>query len=597
MGKVILHITDLHLNNFEGSDEHLRKGFFQEYLESFADALKKNHPKIDFALFTGDFVDIGKVENLIHVDEIITFLAKKIGLTKKQIGVCIGNHDYKYKDENGSNSQQVRKPFHDFSRVYANGKAIFSNERFSLNKIKSDLFYLAIDSTLDTGLAKNYKALLARIAVNKKDDSRRRPGNMAEAEIDNIITIIRSKLKDTDVLLIGCHYPVEKFLGSSMYGEEDNFDDNHVWDKASQLRIRINKIKTKATCWFFGDTHLPDTIQIDHICYCMTGRFGTSTSKPSQIRRQGRVVEISDIGPNSVTTIQNESLTHQDSPSDANWKSEKSSIRTVVRSVLNNLEKSPNPTPPLVNNFIDLIDSETEDEIVNKIVKENLYSFGRFRTTHNNTSLGWVSINPLLNSGKILTTIVDKSKKRIESLQINSPSTSIIIGLDFWGAIMATQVAVGTGISSYCIATRGSGQYASAFEVNHDILTSRLTALKDVILFIDVVSCGETINTVIENIKKLKSSIKFHAISVIIGGGEYNVDYAKKIKSFGTFCRKLKIPIVKDDDLPSSEILPYTIDFGFKPKSLLQLDLSSHLKQKTKLIKKTKPKKVIRKKV
>ncbi len=600
MSKIVLHITDLHIHDFHGVDEHLRKGFYHEYIDGFVVAVKKNHEKIDFVLLTGDFVDQGNVANFPYVAEVVDYLAKKLGINKKQVGVCIGNHDYKYKDENGENSLEIREPFLSFSQSYANKKPLFTSDRFSFVKIQKDLFFLSIDSTLDTNLSKNYNDLLKKIVINKDNDSRTKPGNLIDSETDTIVNIIRSKVKKESILLIGCHYPLEKFPGNSMYGEEDNFDDKHVWDKASQLRNRINNISAKATCWFFGDTHLPDTIREGQVCYCMTGRFGTTTTKPSQIRRQGRIIEISDSGPTEVTTIRCEPHTHDDSPSNIEWKSEKTTIRTVIPGVLKAPEQSNDSNTSLsINNFIELINPEIEDEIINKIIKENLYSFGRFRTTNSNTSLGWVAMNPLLNSGKILTSIIDKSKKRIDSLNVQSPSSSMIIGLDFWGAIIASQVAVRTAISSYCIATRGSGQYSSAFEVNHDILRQRLSDIRNVILFIDVVSCGETIDKVIENIKNIKTSINFHVISVITGGRNYKPEYSRRIRSFGTFCRKLKIPIIKDDELPLAELLPYTIDLSLKPNlngSVIKSNHSIKLQKVDRSKKKASPKKRIIKK-
>ncbi len=58
----------------------------------------------------------------------------------------------------------------------------------------------------------------------------------------------------------------------------------------------------------------------------------------------------------------------------------------------------------------------------------------------------------------------------------------------------------------------------------------------------------------------LNVTINYHVISVIANGNEYDEKYANSITTFGTFCKNLKIPIIKDELLPPSSLIPYDVD-------------------------------------
>ena len=73
----ILHITDLHLENFEGdSDEFLRKGFYKEYIDRLYQSLNYKHDSvnIDYLIVTGDFINIGTVENYSSIKQILDYI-------------------------------------------------------------------------------------------------------------------------------------------------------------------------------------------------------------------------------------------------------------------------------------------------------------------------------------------------------------------------------------------------------------------------------------------------------------------------------------------------------------------------------------------
>ena len=175
MKKSILHITDLHLNSFTGTKEHLRKRYYQEYIDGLVRCIISSEQEVDIIVVSGDFIDKGKTDNFKNVTEILNYLGDKLKVDNKDVCVCIGNHDYNYKKEflNGNNSTILRKPFYDFASNYS-GEILEQNNRSFLKLIDDNTYFLSIDSTLGS---------------NKKN-LRGKPGDITDEEIDIVINDI-----------------------------------------------------------------------------------------------------------------------------------------------------------------------------------------------------------------------------------------------------------------------------------------------------------------------------------------------------------------------------------------------------------------------
>ena len=231
MNYSILHLTDFHLNSFEGESEHLRRGFYQEYVDDLLKEIFKVISKVDFLVLTGDFIDQGRIENFVYVTEIVEYLRNKLNLNNYEVCVCIGNHDYEYKKEleDGSNSIEIRAEFKNFSnRFITVDTEIVSSDRVSLKKLRENVFYLSIDSTLGSHLP----ALVGK------------PGKIEPKEIDFIVTdVIKKHVPVNAILLIGCHYPIVHFPNAFIEVDEPNWSEKHYWSQAQFLRSRINKMR------------------------------------------------------------------------------------------------------------------------------------------------------------------------------------------------------------------------------------------------------------------------------------------------------------------------------------------------------------------
>ncbi len=567
MVKTILHISDFHVHDTTALSEPLRKSFYIEYIDSLVDALEVNGIKVDYLVVTGDLIDIGKTENFPHVEKILTYLASALQIEKSKVCFCIGNHDYKVVDENGKNSNELRKPFYELAAKFGNTNATFQCARASVFKIDEDLVFLSLDPTIDLSLEQNYESLVEQISKGGKD-TRKLPAKVLDTEHDAIIDALRDVVTTNTHLVIGCHYPPNHYPESTLGAEEDDFSKNHVWAYGAELRNRINALKTLSTSWYSGDTHAGDSIQVKKTIYVMTGRFGVTKSKTSQQRRQVKIVELGANGNHAISTFSDDPRGHNDSFNSVRWDGVLSRIRPVspVKAEASSELKSEQSEE--IGAGIHLISEELETQILERIVDKKLYSFGRFKTSENSTSLGWVAIAPLLNTGSILPALIGRIRKRIfEVLKLNVQS-SVCLGLDFWGAIISSQVAVSTGALNFCVATRGNGLYHSDLEVNLIALSAKLKSVTDIVIIIDVVSCGNTIKRVINDIEKRKeelkieTKIKYHIISVITDGKQFDPDNLAKVTSFGTFCKNLRIPVVENDFLPNESIIRTSIDFS-----------------------------------
>ena len=83
----ILHITDLHLDDFKGESEFLREGFYREYINRLFSSLnqKTEHLAVDFLIVTGDFVNIGKTENFKDVEIVVDYISSKFSIDRNNI--------------------------------------------------------------------------------------------------------------------------------------------------------------------------------------------------------------------------------------------------------------------------------------------------------------------------------------------------------------------------------------------------------------------------------------------------------------------------------------------------------------------------------
>jgi orotate phosphoribosyltransferase len=539
MKKNILHITDLHLDDFEGTSEHLRRKFYREYIDLLHEKIKEDKLEIDYIIITGDFINRGKVENFIHVSEIVNYLVEKFNIQKENICCTIGNHDYKWKEEESdfSNSIELRKPYQDFTKEF-DVNIIASSDRYVLKKLDDNIYYLSIDSTL--------------YSVSGK------PGKIKDDELDEIVNdTLKNNLTENSTLLIGCHFPIISDENNFLASEEENWPENHVWINGASLRERISNLKTLHTIWFQGDVHAGDQKKIKNSTYILTGRFGSDISSISEFPRQCKIIQITETNE-SLYKYSFISKTHKPNANIGEWERiGPSEIRTIENHTIKNIDKKDDR-----QSLINVVDTEIEDEIMSDITNNDLFKIGRFKTNDAFSSIGWIKINSLMNQPALLSRIIEKSLKYINHIVTSDSSDCVILGLEVIGGILASQISVQTNTKNYIFPVRGNGRFHSAEETDKTQMFEELEKYKEAIIFIDVISSGNTVEDFVNSLKEKNSELKIHVISMITNNNSSRPTTIKNSSSYATFCSKLRVPLIKNEDLPDEKIFPIMLDFS-----------------------------------
>jgi len=531
----ILHITDLHLDNFTGESEFLRKGFYKEYIDRLYNALEnKIKPvKIDYLIVSGDFVNIGKVENYSDVEIILNYILDKFSIDKKNVCFTIGNHDYKWKELDKSDIEKEKKlknPFFKFRNKY-NSTFVVEAEHFFLSKLDYNTYYLSIDSTW-----------------NSLNGS---PGQLSVSEEDKLIASLNDNIENNDTLLIGCHFPIISFDSNFLAGEEMDWHNNHVWIKGNTLRDRIKRLNIKNIVWFHGDVHASDQKVIENEIFVLTSKFGGIADKSEQ-KRQAVLISIDESNISKIA-CKYEFPTHGQDQRLGDWDC----------SELQELRKFKINTTTINVNQDELtpFNQEVENEILRLVKERDLYKFGRFHVSEEYISLGWVDINRLMSDKELLNRISDKCYEFISSKITSLPEEYLLLGVEIIGGVIASQLSVRLNIKNSIIPVRSKSDHYSEFEFSHSSAFDNINNIKDVILFIDIISTGNTINSLIEEILLRNEKINIHVISIITNDIEKKIRSIPKTKSYITFCTKLKIPIIKHSEMPTEEYVVPNLKF------------------------------------
>lgn len=526
----ILHITDLHLDNFHDQNEFLREGFYREYIDRLHKGFKKKIDpfKIDYLIVTGDFINRGKTENYQYVEEILRYFADTFSISTSKICVSIGNHDYKWKELDAADAEsekKLREPFNTF-KGYFNSNYIKNSDHYFLSKLDNNTYFLSIDSSWRSNNGE--------------------PGELSISEEDEIVNLIRNELDNTSTLLIGCHFPIISLDNNFLSVEEDDWHTRHVWIKGATLLDRLKSIQTRNTIWFHGDVHASDQKIIEDQIFVLTSKFG-GVPDTSQQNRQAILIQIANQNIQKFTCNYQFPGHNQDQRL-GDWRCSDSHKLREISPV------KENSSDQHVDELI-AFNKEVEKEILRLVKEHELYKFGRFHVSDEYISLGWVQINRLMTDKDLLTRISDKCYEIIHPIVKNDKANSLFIGIEIIGGILASQLSVRFEIKNSIIPIRRKSDHYSEFEFSDSTLYENISGVKNVFIFIDLISSGETINSLIDDILSKNSKIHIHVISIITNDIKNKVDKIPRAKSYHTFCTALKIPIIRHDEMPSEEYL------------------------------------------
>lgn len=559
----IIHITDFHISDPAALDrtkpgELLREQFFDEYLSPLCGLLKEQiveNANLVIAI-TGDFVNVGRVAGFSHSELIIKMIQESVGASNENVFVCIGNHDYDYGSERVGEFSKARSEFVNFRSRVSKRDAKVSIDRGELFDLGFALL-LSLDSTLGGECG--------------------RPGGFEEEEADILLKDIKSA-KDTPLIVLS-HYPAEVFPGDLGGAQsEPEYLNRHTWQGAGYFRERLSAVRgSSPTVWISGDIHKPDALLSKSIYHIVTGRLGAPPdSVKSAIERQARLISIID-DKVLVSTFEFNIRTHEDQAQVGAWSCAVSGggIRRIDTDVES---KRTDHGIALVghdvevqSNFWDVLSEDLESTVESRVAELELYSLGKFVTSPNFVSLSWISVGPLLNQTGMVDSIVsamfswcctkiDVAEKDVSADQF------LFVGIDCWGAVIASQLSVKSGCPNFCVAARNGGRHASNWERVSKRLVPRLERCRYIIFVADVISSGATIRGLRDEIASLwREDHGDTALPPFLCICVFTDPFVEKGIDFtlgnAAVCLSIPMPVLPADRVPSDEFVRSVISF------------------------------------
>lgn len=575
-GHTILHVTDFHLADIgPGSREFLRPGYYREYLRDFWQKASAHLTgSVDAIVATGDFVDCGHEENFEHAHTVLMELARLANLDESGIVVCIGNHDLKRKKRADGSYDVDRIPFTTFAKRFANGSSQHESDRAVLIAGKRNVRYLMLDGTLGSTSAGDT------------------PGDLDMDSADRLINDYVRAVPEDELLIIGSHYPIAPFPDDfSTHAEGADYVKRHFWSAAVAFKKRVMQIRQKAaTVWLFGDVHHSDAYNERSHIHVLSGRLGTRVPIPdrdkpeSYLSRQGRAIVLpsADSSEAKLITCNFTPISHEPQPEMGEWTAEAAAIRRTDRfatglaiagtsAISESVEPTQEQASAAVSCPVIVLDQNLNNLIYAKIRDDSLYRMGRFRTSGDRDSLGWVSVGQLLGSGEYLASFCSASlrwlSQRFELKPHRNGAEFAFIGIDCWGAAVAAILGSASGATSICIAVRGEGRFHTTGELVDDDVGKAIQSAQTVVLVTDVIATGRSIASLYSGIlgdypEAVRPEQRWVALSVLIDGNQKSLDTCPFLAGLGVGCEKIKLPGIASALMPDLDIAPAIVSFS-----------------------------------
>ncbi|HVG06068.1 MAG TPA: metallophosphoesterase [Thermoanaerobaculia bacterium] len=563
MKRCVLHVTDFHIRDPRDPSEHLRERYYDEYLSELREVFRRAgfDGAIDALFATGDFVDCGLTDNFQHAQQVLQFLADSWEVGLDRVVTCIGNHDVDRDKERLGQNEEARKHYYEFSRRFLNASGTATKMYSGISgRIDDSFSFLALDSTL-----------------NGVD----RPGRLEGTEIDDILEWVKQHTRSGDFLVICSHFPVD-LLAGSLGPFEDSGSDwylRHVWGGAATLRERLLKNAKGPTLWLAGDIHREAVLQDGRVAFCTTGRLGVSARKPyGEVRRQASIIELNDEAEFRIWRAEFRSEGNQDAHT-GQWEAQEISWHRLERPSGVRVSISP-PSPPIDQRAeapvaqaqaakpVELIDPDYETELVRLIAEDGLYKFGRFETvTQGEVSLSWVNVDSICALGGQLEPIVKRMGRWLVAktvLEKIAAQDLVLLGMDCWGTIFASQLSAMLGSRFFPVATRAEGKFNRAGDGLDEEACKLVEHSRVVVLVTDVVGTGKSLKWVVETIAGVVGKelpVKWFALSMICDVEQNRGATLDFLAAHGSLCTSLRMPLCDSNALPSRDVFPPNLSF------------------------------------
>lgn len=557
----ILHLTDFHLDCIESENELLRKGYYKEYINGLVKCMGIQNC-LDKIVITGDFIDKYKHHNFKHANDIINYLLEKTNLSNRDVYLVPGNHDIDRREDENGNENEAREQFNQFRDCYADTSVLNETNRAKLLEINESFYALLLDST---------------IGAKGKDH----PGTFTTKEADYLIEWLNSIGKN-GILMICSHNPIDN--SSALIGPADEDDPDwakrHIWQSAGPFLVRIkeNLDWNGKIIWVSGDVHRHVFDDKGKHVYVITGRFGGDNKVHTEQRQQARLITIASENECSTKLAEYSFYGHSAHSYMGEWgitnfdTARESMSSSIEKTVVNEQEVDSEIVRAFNEEDIkrsstneakyNVFDKGIEDSILKIIENDKLYKFGRFVTSEENVSLSWVPVSELVNGMQdSFPMLMDAMRKWLLEKVGDSIEKEkvVILGLDSWGSIIASQLTIQTNIKNYCLASRGNGKYHESNEKISKRLVKHLKYTEIVVIVVDVLASGQSFDYIYKTITNGLGSgnniMRWLGVALIYDPSQNRGSKLDFVDSIGAGCTALKMPLINDSELPEYRIL------------------------------------------
>lgn len=541
----ILHITDLHIDNFDaGSKELLRKANYKSYLHELLEISEQHN--VDTIVVTGDLINTSKVKNIEYVIQIISYIVDSLKIKKERVFVVNGNHDIPRND--GS-----LEAFKDMERALTNykGRVLQESERYKIVEVDVHTCALVMDS-------------IGSSFENGK------PSDLPSVDFDSIIEKIEER--SFKYVLVASHHPPESFSGhnQALLDEGESFS-SHIWPHGGHLRRKLGhpSSSVEKMVWFSGDTHRAEHAVVDtKSALINTGSLNhvmreNREDKPRDaLPPQARILSFDNIETSTLVNYQFHG--HNRVQGEGEWKSTSSSVAkhdnksTAPKGnntsqskskICNNRDNSDAQKKTLVSSDtpqsnIKLLSEDLNNEIKNYIDQNKLCKQGVYGS-HDTKSLNWVSVTALLSKREIFRKVVSVFKDALDSI-IEKDSIEkdeiILVGVDNWGAIIAHRLGAGTNIKCCNIGVSDNEEsYLPEEKINRNLRS--IIEKKKLALFVtDIIASGNTLESIHNLIKVVGCDYK--CMTVIFDKDQNRKSDLCFLKEINVLCESIKIPLI-----------------------------------------------------
>jgi orotate phosphoribosyltransferase len=270
--------------------------------------------------------------------------------------------------------------------------------------------------------------------------------------------------------------------------------------------------------WLSGDIHSPSFVQKDNNLYIVSGRFGTSdelfnknakdlitVEKISYINRQGTLIQINSDHTANIQIINQVQKTAGYDSNYIQWRATEIDEFSLLQN-----------QPELISEKLDKI-------LYGAILQKKLFDYEKIVVDNFNyqVSLGWVMIDRLFSDKTNFNVACNDIAAWLQSniAAVKSSVSTVLVGLDFGGAIVASDLSIRLGIENICLPSKGP--VASWTNKEHiDGATEKfgqyLKHKSEIIIIADVVATGRSLRTMIDKLKAIGNpDASFYCVALI----------------------------------------------------------------------------------